>query len=306
MASPSQTGSLGSDRKSAAGRVNFIIPGSMRSGTTYLYHLLSAHPQVFMPRQKELHYFSYHYAASGSIDLAAYDDYFADAQPIHKAIGEASPEYSSIEGIPELLQKHLGNIKLIFILRDPVERAYSHYWWAIKSGRVEWLSFEDALQQETARLQSLELTRINYAYVRRGLYLKEIQPFLEVFPRESLFFMLLEEVKQQPLEQLNLACDFLGIDQFPSLPEITRTNAANIPQYPNVYRTLSAVHQRMSGSNIAGLHLARRAIRRVQNGFPRTTAHPSMKPATRLHLQQVFREANQQLFEFLGKPNIWT
>ena len=125
----------------------FIICGTQRGGTTTLYHYLKEHPQICMSEKKEVHYFDLNYHKS----LQWYESHFKDCQNKKvKTIGEASPFYMYLREVPERIDETLPDVKLIFILRNPVDRAYSHYWHEVKLG-VEYLPFEEAIKREIAK-----------------------------------------------------------------------------------------------------------------------------------------------------------
>src|SRR5437762_6880111 len=105
---------------------NFLILGAAKSGTTSLYHVLKQHPQVFVTEKKELHFFvKEHWYRRG---MRCYARHFAPARAEHRAVGEATPVYLCHPAAPHRIREHLPEARLIAIVRDPVQRAHSHYW----------------------------------------------------------------------------------------------------------------------------------------------------------------------------------
>lgn len=103
---------------------NFLIVGAARAGTTSLYYYLKQHPDVFMSPKKEIDFFDVDKNFEKGLDW--YERYF-EGYTGQKAIGEASPLYMYLEKVPKRIAKVIPDVKLIFILRNPVDRAYSHY-----------------------------------------------------------------------------------------------------------------------------------------------------------------------------------
>ncbi|NDJ60626.1 MAG: sulfotransferase [Chloroflexi bacterium] len=283
---------------------NFIVIGAMRGGTTFLHRLLSQHPQIFMPRKKELLYFTNVYSANGTIDLADYSArYFTEAtdQP---AIGEASPAYLYREWVPELLRTHLPDAKLILSLRNPTDRAYSHYWWSVSKGE-EYLSFEAALAQEPARLATgVFRDRDIYSYTDRGYYMQQIARYLEYFPREQLNIILFDDLRAHTQTMLDDLCAFLEIDPMTVPPE-TFKNSGDTPTPERLYRGLTQVRKRIRRTSLPQQWRLINPIKRLQAQIPRTGQQPPMRPATRALLEARFAEPNQALFDFLERPNLW-
>ena len=125
---------------------DFLGIGAQKAGTTYLYSLLSEHPQVFLSSPKELHFFSLHYQKG----LAWYQDQFKFAAT-DKCCGEITPYYMFHPLASKRIRKHLPNVKLIVLLRDPVERALSQFFHSRRLG-LEPLCFKDAFALEAQRL----------------------------------------------------------------------------------------------------------------------------------------------------------
>ncbi|MFM6205694.1 sulfotransferase domain-containing protein, partial [Planktothrix sp.] len=128
---------------------HFIIIGVQKGGTNSLYHYLCKHPQIVAATQKEIHFFTLNYEQG----LNWYQSQFppeADGKQI--LTGEGSPYYLFHPLVPQRLYESFPNTRLIVLLRNPVDRAISHYYWEVKLG-YEPLSLEEAIAQEPERLQ---------------------------------------------------------------------------------------------------------------------------------------------------------
>src|SRR5437667_3118215 len=163
---------------------NFFIVGAQNSGTTSLYGYLKQHPDVFMPALKEPHYFAQitpsheqRYLRTIVRDEAAYLRLFLKAKG-YPAIGEASPSYLWDANAPHRIRKAVPHAKIIILLRDPVERAYSHYLMDVREGRQD-LPFLQALERDWNR--SKKGWSVSQLYVELGLYAEQVRRYLEVF-----------------------------------------------------------------------------------------------------------------------------
>jgi hypothetical protein len=169
---------------------NFMCVGAERAGTTFLWRVLRQHPDVFLPPQKETHYFS---RSFGAYPLVLYEANFFGGCRAERAIGEATPEYMRFPEVPGRLRETLGaELKLVFCLRDPVRRAFSQYLLRCRL-LEENESFERAVELEAARIGEHRYFGLRRAYVGGSRYLGQIRGFLEAFPRANLFFAVTEE-----------------------------------------------------------------------------------------------------------------
>lgn len=208
---------------------NFFIIGAAKSGTTAFYDVLNQHPQVYLPYQKEPNFFSNETNYSKGLGWYC-KTYFQDAGK-YPCRGEASPQYLNWgEKVSErlLLLNKSHEIKIIVIFRDPVARAYSHYWMLVNR-ELEKLSFEEALKAEEERL-SLHHTELEdngslrYGYFRGGMYASLLQPYLRRFPRKNFHFILQDDMKNDFSGMMNNVCIFLGIDPgHPFQPMVSNT-----------------------------------------------------------------------------------
>ena len=193
---------------------SFVIVGAMKSGTTSIAQYIAAHPQGYVPREKELYFFE-------RDDLwrhgpAWYAERFA-ASGGEIAVGEGSPSYMYWPVAVDRMATVLPEAKLIAILRNPVERAYSHYLqWRFNKLR-EHRSFDRAVAEELAAgvsgLGASDATgSFDYSYVGRGVYLPQLEHICSRFPRESLLVLLTDDLEARPREMFAGVCRFLGID----------------------------------------------------------------------------------------------
>lgn len=202
---------------------NFIIIGAQKAGTTSLYHYLSQHPQVFQSFEKEVHYFD------GG--LQANIDNYAKGLNWYRAnfpcksyvgadgvVGEATPLYMFHPLVPERLAKVIPNVKIISILRNPTERAISHYFHEKKKG-YEILPISAALKIEEDRIsESLRTLNFNskefihFSYKSRGLYKEQLARYYSCFPNLNIHIIESSDFQENPNAVLKRVFEFLGID----------------------------------------------------------------------------------------------
>ncbi len=200
------------------GRVpDFIIGGAPRSGTTALCHSLDNHPEVWLikPYIPEPKVFVGY--PEGTDFLALYDKFLADA-PQGRLLGEKTSTYLENDRARRLIARYLPRVKLLFIVREPVARAYSNYRWSVKNG-LEKLPFEEAIELEGCRPNPLgpEPERTPpFDYLRRSDYAALAEPYLETFGRDRVAFFLFEDLRLDPERLFGAVQEFLGLDPLPA------------------------------------------------------------------------------------------
>jgi hypothetical protein len=218
---------------------NFLIIGAPKAGTTGMYDTLIQHPQIYMSPVKEPEFFALegdplNFCGPGDeqfkryyvTERAQYIKLF-DAVLDQTAIGEASPAYLSLSEIASRrIQHYVPHARLIAILRQPADRAYSHYAMHVAEQR-EPLSFTQALAAEEERLRMN--WKESWAYRRLGFYHHLLQPYYERFPSEQIRIYLYDDWKKKPLEVLQSIFRFLQVDDT-FIPEVVISNVNMLPR----------------------------------------------------------------------------
>jgi Sulfotransferase domain len=279
----------GLDLDAAPGALpNFLIVGAMRSGTTWLARCLAEHPSVFMTPGKEIHFFDQRH----ELGLDWYRAKFHPAEG-EIAVGEATPAYMYDPDAVDRIADSLPDVRLLVVLRNPVERAYSHYCW--NTTRVEEpLSFEDALDAEAARLRRDRDSRMRYSYVDRGRYALQLRRILGRFPRTSLEVVLLDDLQHDAGLRFDRTCDFLGVRTGIRPPSLGATvNAHHGFRSRRLHRLTRSVPQRGPGKAVHTWlwKVNRRAAR----------PNPPMADAIRRRLRDEFRDDVAELGRMLGR-----
>jgi hypothetical protein len=205
---------------------DFLILGGQRCGSTTLYTILCGHPQVMEASHKEVHFFDNNHLRGERFYRRLFPlgiHLRARRRRLGKRVvtGEATTYYLSHPAVPERVASMLPDVKLIAILRDPVDRAHSHYQLSVRAGR-EPLSFEQALEAEPERLAGERerlLTDPGYrgdahrfhSYRTRGLYLEQLERWWSVFPREQLLVLRSEDMFGDPRVVVDDVARFLGL-----------------------------------------------------------------------------------------------
>ncbi|HWV55943.1 MAG TPA: sulfotransferase domain-containing protein [Longimicrobiales bacterium] len=284
---------------------NFFIIGAARSGTTALWSQLAGHPEVFMPPNllhKEPAYFS---------DLKGrwctwreYLGLFRGAPTGVMAVGEASTAYLTDPSTPPRLAEFRPDAKLIAILRNPVDRAYSLYHWMTSEGYEYAPTFESALRLE-ARRAADERFRwhnpeyfYNYMYLGSGRYGEQIERWFRHFPRHQLLILVFEEAMADPLRAYQEVCRFLGVstDVLPGTPV---RNASRVAAFPPFQYVLRHVVRRLPRTRRG--RFATKEERDALLALGTLDRRPSpLAPERRAELLRCFESDIEQLAELTG------
>jgi len=194
---------------------DFLCLGAQKAGTTTLHELLSQHPNVYLPPIKEVHYFDLHF----DHDSDWYAAHFRVARR-HQTCGEISPYYLFHPEAPRRIRSLLPDVKLIVLLRDPVERSISGYYHSMRR-EYEYLSIEDAFTEEERRLASSEkrlsspggshFSHQHHSYLSRSRYELQIQRYQEYFDAEQLLLLRSEDLFLNLAGVWKRITEFLGL-----------------------------------------------------------------------------------------------
>lgn len=172
-------------------KINFYCVGAQKAGTTSLHNVLNQHHNVFLPDTKEAHFFD----NDEKFKLGEqwyYEKFFSNYKG-ETVCGSCNPDYLYFEDVPRRIFKSFGSdIKFVFLLRNPADRAYSHYLMS-KRRCIENLPFENALEREASRIDKDYYNKSHYSYYTRGLYSVQIERYLKYFPKENMLFINFEK-----------------------------------------------------------------------------------------------------------------
>jgi hypothetical protein len=244
---------------------SWIVVGAQRSSSSSVYKYLVSHPQVGQSVVKEIHYFDNNYHRGINWYLGHFP-----ARQGNRITGEATPYYIAHPLALQRIAKDLPEVKILLVLRNPVDRAYSHFIHQRALGREPYASFAEAIDHEAERIRG-EAERMladptyysfahqNYSYVARGRYAEQIERLYQLFPRKRVMVFSSERLSQEPSVVYAEMLAFLGLPPF--------------------------------------------ALQRFRHHNARSYA--PMDPQVRSRLQEIFAPENERLFKLLGTDFGW-
>jgi hypothetical protein len=191
-------------------RLDFVLAGAQKSGTTALHYFLNKHPNITMGDQQEIHFFDNDALFADEVDYEELHKHYRALGPSTIA-GDCTPSYIYHEPAAERIWKYNPKIKLLILLRNPVDRAFAHWNMQRFRGR-EPLDFFDAVREEKTRIAGAPPTEARrFAYVDRGFYGKQLARLLKFFPREQIKAVKFEEFRDKQRQALISIFSFLGL-----------------------------------------------------------------------------------------------
>lgn len=290
---------------------SFFILGAPKCGTTAIAQYLSSHPDIFLSSPKEPHFFdaSYHKGIPFYLKkhYAKWDQ--------EKIAGEATPSYLSVPFVAERIHKDFPGAKLIVILRNPVERAFSS-WWMFHVRGMEPLDFTDAIAAEERLLnsghpldgadaESVWNTHISQiragkpilvpTYLYSGLYARHIQRYLRLFSKDDIRIVFSHQLRESPAEIIRDLWMFLGVDTRAHVSEFTPVNES-------IGAGARPILWLIKGLGLMPLrHLLSGSARTwIKARLSRLGKREKMDPATRVHLVEFFEPHICELESLLG------
>ena len=295
-------------------QVDFFVIGAARAGTTSLYEYLSQHPDIFLPHVKECNYFSkvesldpevykepkpgtfYHMKIIRSPE--AYDSLFDEAKP-NQLKGEISPSYLWDSESAIRIKDHNPDAKIIVSLRDPIDRAYSHYLMHFNTGHEPEKTFEKALDAEPNPIWGG-----GNNYLAASDYHGQLKTYFKLFDKDQILIMIYEEWTRDPIKSMNSVYEFLDVQSFSESLEFTPQNpttSVKNRELLNFFRQpgLKAKLNRVVPEK------ARDAIK--QAFFVSNEEKPELPELLRLKLKNRFIDEVRQLENLLNRPltKIW-
>lgn len=297
----------------------FFVVGAARCGTTSFVAYLDQHPEVFMSPRKESHFFSRDElpARFGEPDIpgvrrledylvreAAEYEHLFDGAHGERAIGESSVYYLSLPETPACIAREVPDAKIIVLLRNPVDRAYSAYLMLARDGR-ESLPFEESLTLEPERRR--RWFEPIWWYTELSRYASQIERYYAAFGRARVHVILTEELEAHPEQVLQETFRFLGLRTDVAVDTSWRRNAGGVPKSG----WTRSIQEFMFSSNVVvrGLKSAVPQRARTRWGDKLVTAslhHAQLPQEQRLHLWSTFRDDVAHLETLLQRPlSLW-
>lgn len=298
---------------------DFLIVGAMKAGTTSLAYLLSQHEGIFIP-PFEVFFFdiddieehpdflveapdgwsSYDYERNFDQYLSWYRSFFEDAEE-RQVIGDRSTTYMASKKAPHRIATLLPDVKLIFMLRDPVRRTYSHYWHLVRTGRAIY-DFEESIRY------------VPRSILQRSFYKRQIMRYKEHFRDANLKFMIFESFIINVQDTVDEICHWLGLESSVDTARLeTRKNPAILPRNLKLQIAHNRMFRKFAAERYISSHLpdmprgkSNMFLRAMSYAFRKinlTTQqrYPPMNPGTKRFLQELFGKENRGLSELIGE-----
>jgi Sulfotransferase family len=306
---------------------NFFIVGAPRAATTSLYAYLKVVSGIYLPDLKEPHYFASKRLPDRlfGINLAVirsksqYLNLFNDVKN-EKAIGDASTSYLYDPDTPKLIHDSTPRARIIMILRDPIERAFSHYLMHLRDGSETNLSFYDALKNDYDKETKVELG-FSHLYIGYGLYSEQVKRYLDIFGREQVKVIIFEEFVKDIKDTVRDVLRFLSIDDSTKLPEnILKTYnsylGSRFRYLPFIISSVATLKNRIRTRNNADKNMTRfRQIKSIS--VSRTemlkrkilfskSSKPRIQEEARVFLNQIYCSDVMELQQILGRTLPWS
>jgi hypothetical protein len=283
---------------------NFLIIGAEKAGTSSLHYYLGQHPQIFMCPVKEPRFFFPEFYTTyckgprkgdrnSAITLQAYKDLFVNVSS-EIAIGESSPQYLYAPKAPEKIKYYIPEVKMIVILRNPVERAFSAFCYQVRDG-YENLSFEQALQEEPNRIRYQ--WRPIWYYQKLGFYHSQLSRYFKLFAKDQIRIYLYEDFDTNSNLIVSDIFKFLEVD-YDFCPTLTRKNVSYIPKSRSIYSLFNKDNPIKSAFKPLLSSKFRKQLKIYLEKFNHEPK-PSLLPETRKKLNMLFRQDILQLQDLI-------
>jgi hypothetical protein len=288
---------------------DFIGIGAMKSATSWLYYCLKAHPEICMSSKKEIHFFSRSNNFQKGIEW--YESFFSHCDPELKR-GEFTPDYLPSLDAAALIHENFPDAKLIACLRNPVDRAYSHYRYSVaRKGRM---SMYDGIEQAIKQEDDL---------VEKGMYCKQLKAFYNLFPSENILVLLYDDVKDSPLPLLHSLYSFIGVDST-FVPDFAQTKMGATEQIlmeykvpfitPLAYRTRKLIKGSKLDSFLSELGIKKKMQSMILKNRRKISVNegqelklPPLSSEIRKRLEPIFIQDIKRLEVLLGRNlSAWT
>ncbi len=267
---------------------NLIIIGAQKSGTTSLHYYLGLHPQISMSREKELEFFMENRNWHKGIEW--YKSHFTTRAKVY---GESSPNYTAYpawDGVPEKMHSVIPDTKLIYILRDPIDRMVSQY--------VQYLSV--GLDNRAVEIAFRPLDNDNY-YVRRSRYFMQLQQYLKYFPSSNILIITAEDLLNERRKTLEKAFAFLNVDEAFYSPKFLNIKHGSGGRRRK--NRIGLLLKQFAESNIAKIFSTDMRMKLgqvIELAFSSEIARPVLDESLRAELTSFFKEDVAPLREFTG------
>lgn len=276
---------------------NFFLVGSQKSATTWMYRCLVEHPQIYLPAEDEIHYFDIHYYRGVSWYQQFYNGYKGE-----KVAGDTTSSYIRDPQVPKRIADYNSDAKLIFSLRNPIDRAFSHYWHEKKKGKI-----------------AFDLSEIfeNYDLFQNlivpGFYHYHLENFYAHFPQNQILVMIYEDLEKDPRQFLEEIFTFLKV-KIDFLPNVLHDRINKAWYMPSTFEKAKYYFYLILTRTV--MKLLPRSIReRLQQKYSfdldsngiKSEYDRGMNDALRAEMRNIFKSENEKLGELINRDlSFWS
>lgn len=286
--------------KNSENRPNLFIVGAPKSGTTLLYHFLNNHPQAFMSEPKETNYFSYapikkqnlYYKAEKIQTLAQYENLFSEAED-HKVLGEASVSYLFYPNVAHDLFQYNAQANIIVLLRNPAERALSHFLMDSRLGFIH-ESIEDVFYNRTKHKNAQLWFQ---QFFELGLYSNQLKRYFKYFPERQIHIFIYEEIKNDTNAFFQEVCDKLELSQVEFKFSSSNKNAFEAPKG----KTLASLYKSERLRQLTKILIPKSLIEKIKETFF-TKKKPTFSEKFIKDLELYYADSIKELEQMLERP----
>jgi hypothetical protein len=285
-------------------KIDFFIIGAQKSGSSSLYRYVGQHPDIFVPAVKEINYFVYEDLFRLGEEYL--EKYFADANG-QQRWGAACVKAMWHPIAARRLFEYNPGLRLMAVLRNPIDRAYSAFWFATRNGIEPLETFEAVVDREIARNPDSPVT--DQSYLAQGYYARQLRPYLACFPSSQVKIFISDDLTREPQQVLNEAFDWLHLDARVHVDATRRVNEATMPRFPALHHALFNPRRRVWIRALIPDWLRyvirQRVVLPIRKRNVRPFSYPPMNPATRARLAEHFAPHNAELSRLLGRELAW-
>ena len=279
-------------------KVDFFIVGAPKAGTTSLYHYLNEHPEIVMSRQKETDYFSdedlqkqgLYYGKNRINTLEKYHSLFQNVD--QKKIGEASVSYLFYEDVPQKIKAYNSNSKIIIMLRNPVDRAFSHFLMDYRLGLIS-KSFESVLENEK---KDIKASLFYQQYIELGQYFGQVKRYIEKFGKENVTIIFYYDFKNHVVKEVQKVYEFLEVDSKYRAKIENKHNTYSMPKN----NWIRLIYSFVSFRKILNRILPKRKVRKIKEKLFIKSKKPKLSDVLRARLINLYAHDIKQLEELLS------
>jgi len=267
----------------------FLVCGAQKAGTTALYEALQAHPDVCMSRPKETEFFNWRYRRGWDWFRSHFDHYRGET-----AIGEASTRTMPSPEAPQRIAERLPDVKLIFVLRNPIERAHSAFWYYVSTGVL-------CPREDFGRFIRNEGHPLRQEIIHYGFYDRHLSRFVRTFDNKQCLPLRYGALQENPDGAFSELCKFIGV--VPGGSSFSRGERSNVTQRPGskmIYSVAKTLWTSIEQGAPSWMSDAKTALRQWGKRSMLQTGRPAIDEEDRSYLWQIYEPTVESLEDEIG------